>query len=227
MAGKSNNVPYSWCFQKPSNKENRSLTPNDWWVAVLGANWKHPRGPNSTIEGKGDHPVVHISWYDAIAYCQWVGKRLATEAEWEYAARGGLTKSLYPWGDILNSRKANYWQGDFPDKYLNQDGYVTTSPVKHFQPNQYQIYDMAGNVWEWCLDWYDFDYYAKCGSTIKNPIGPEKSSDPSTKSLPLKVIRGGSFLCNESYCSGYRVSTRMKSSPYISSEHTGFRCVRN
>jgi sulfatase modifying factor 1 len=201
-----------------------------WWTYVPGANWRHPLGPKSSIAGKGDYPVVHIAYEDAQAYAKWAGKRLPTEAEWEFAARGGLVGKPYVWGDEFRPNgkwMANTHEGHFPDKDTGEDGYNGIAPVAHFPPNGYGLYDMAGNVWQWTSDWYRPDYYQqlKASGVARNPQGPDSSYDPSEPGHPKKVHRGGSFLCTDQYCSRYIVGTRGKGEADTGTNHLGFRCV--
>ncbi len=205
--------------------------PSTWWHWTISANWKQPEGPGSSIDDRMDHPAVHICWEDANAYAEWAGKRLPTEAEWEWAAMGGEDEAVYPWGSKSIEQAvdmANFWQGFFPYENLQLDGFLTTSPVKSFPPNRYGLYDMAGNVWEWCSDKYHSSAYQQLNQEITtNPMGPTSSYDPLEPYTQKYVLRGGSFLCNDSYCSGYRVSRRMKSSGDSGFNHTGFRCAKS
>jgi formylglycine-generating enzyme required for sulfatase activity len=219
--------PASLVFKEVSTSNLNDYSK--WWSLVKGANWKQPFGPGSDIIGKENFPVVHVSWEDANAYCEWSGKRLPTEAEFEFASRAGKINSVYTWGDEKVDNgvlKANTWDGEFPKKNTIKDKFYYAAPVKSFKPNNYGLYDLAGNVWEWCSDWYHANYYSmlpKQGSV--DPIGPDSSYDPVEPFSEKKVIRGGSFLCNDSYCSGYRNAARMKTTPDSSSLHTGFRTV--
>jgi len=204
-----------------------------WWKYVAGANWRHPEGPGSDLKGREKHPVVHVCWNDAMAYAKWAGKRLPTEAEFEYAARGGLDRKPFAWGDELkpNDRwQANIWQGTFPVKNSKEDGFDRTSAVKSFPANGYGLYDMAGNVWQWCSDWYRPDYYkqlAESQKIVKNPTGPRDSLDPLEPGLEKRVQRAGSFLCSSEYCVRYRVAGRGKGEVTSASSNVGFRCAKS
>lgn len=226
-------LPGSLVFTPPANPVDLGAY-DKWWSWTTGANWQHPAGPNSSIEGKDNHPVVQIAYEDAVAYCTWAGKALPTEAQWEYAARGGLDGKVNVWGDEpIDPKRANYFQGHFPDKNTAEDGFAFAAPVKSFPANGYGLYDMAGNVWEWCSDLYRPDTYgrqllAAGGQTavLTNPTGSTKSLDPRNPNAPeSRVHRGGSFLCNDSYCASYRPSARMSCPPDTSLQHLGFRTV--
>ena len=204
-----------------------------WWRYVPGANWRHPLGPESSIEGHEDFPVVHVAFEDAEAYATWAGKRIPTEAEWEFAARGGLAGSLYPWGDEFRPESrwmANTWQGQFPVENTAEDGFAGIAPVGQFPANGYGLYDVSGNVWEWCADWYRPDTYAEQVAgrlQTDDPRGPPTSFDPQEPGIPKRVQRGGSFLCTEQYCSRYILGTRGKGEVSSGCNHVGFRCVRD
>jgi sulfatase modifying factor 1 len=204
-----------------------SVPQAPWWLQVHGATWKHPEGPGSTVEGRLDHPVVHVSWNDAVAFADWAGKRLPSEAEWEYAARGGLEQMRYPWGDRLSpdgKHRCNIWQGTFPKKNTGKDGYLATAPVDAFEPNGYGLYNMVGNVWEWCRDWWGTDH--RIAGSAKGAGGTELATG-GPKTGDEKVTKGGSYLCHSSYCNRYRVAARTHNTPDSSSGHIGFRLVRD
>ena len=226
----SEQVKDSLVFESPGDPVDSPAHPLSWWKLVANANWQHPQGDTDSIEGKENHPVVQVTYDDALAYCHWQSKKLPTEAQYEYAARGGHEGELYSWGSQPrhnHESMVNHWQGNFPYHDDGTDGHNSTAPVGSFPPNDYDLYDITGNVWEWVSDWYHPNYYAL--SPLRNPQGvPESESlDPNEPSLAKRSIRGGSFLCSENYCRGFRVSARMPAEPFSSTNHTGFRCSTN
>jgi formylglycine-generating enzyme required for sulfatase activity len=228
LPDKKDLVPGSVVFTPPDRPVDLRDVRN-WWKWTPGADWRHPQGPDSSIDDMDDHPVVHVSWFDATEYAKWAGKRLPTEAQWERAARGGLEGKKFVWGDEPFDEErpqCNTFQGHFPDRNTLKDGYARTSPVKVFAPNGYGLYDMAGNVWQWTTDWYLPDAYARrVGERVAvNPAGPGHSFDPRHRP-PERTQRGGSFLCCVGYCFNYRPSARMGCTPDTGMSHVGFRCV--
>lgn len=218
---------YGWSFvfwshlpaSRFSSLVEDTVAAAPWWCKVPGASWHTPEGPGSHLAGRGNHPVVHVSWNDAQAYSQWSGQRLPTEAEWEYAARGGLEQKLYPWGDKLRpdgEHRCNIWQGEFPKLDTGDDGYAGTSPVDAFPPNAFGLYSITGNTWEWCADWFDTEFHRSADRN--NPTGPPTGTS--------KAMKGGSFLCHKSYCNRYRVAARSSNTPDSSTSNIGFRCCR-
>jgi formylglycine-generating enzyme required for sulfatase activity len=222
-------LPGSLLFKKTKESVPNLYDFSQWWRWTTGANWKQPEGKGSSINEKDNHPVVHLSFEDAMAYCNWAGRRLPTEAEWEFAARGGKRDKIYFWGDLTDklSSYVNSWEGEFPVDNTQADGFEKSAPVKTYPPNGYGLYEISGNVWEWTSDWYSSQYYQYCkeNSITNNPKGPKEAFNPSNPYVDERVIRGGSFLCNASYCASYRVSSRMATDPNTSLEHLGFRTV--
>lgn len=222
-------LPGSLLFKKTKESVPNLYDFSQWWRWTNGANWKQPEGKGSSIDGKDNHPVVHVSYEDAMAYCHWAGRRLPTEAEWEFAARGGKRDKIYFWGDLTDklSSYVNSWEGEFPVDNTQADGFEKSAPIKTYPPNGYGLYEISGNVWEWTSDWYSSQYYQYCreNSITNNPKGPNEAFNPNNPYIDERVIRGGSFLCNTSYCASYRVSSRMATDPNTSLEHLGFRTV--
>ena len=216
---------FGWSFvfcqfvsQGVARSVTQAVASTPWWWHVDSASWRHPEGPDSSIAERTEHPVVHVSWNDAAAYSHWAGKRLPTEAEWEFAARGGLEQKRYPWGNELTpggEHQCNIWQGDFPDHNSVEDGYAGTAPTRTFSPNEYGLFNTAGNVWEWCSDWFSADFHIRVSRI--DPKGPLKGA--------LRVMKGGSYLCHASYCNRYRVAARSSATPDSSTGHIGFRCA--
>ena len=196
-----------------------TIAATPWWCKVPRASWNAPEGPGSDVTARSDHPVVHVSWHDAEAYCRWAGLRLPTEGEWEYGARGGRDQQVYPWGNTLRiagEHQCNIWQGEFPMVDTAEDGYSGTCPVDAFPANDFGIYSTSGNTWEWCADWFGTDHSQ---NEARDPSGPPEGSS--------RVMKGGSFLCHRSYCNRYRVAARSSNTPDSSSSHQGFRCARS
>ncbi len=228
-----NLVPGSAVFSPPAQEEVSLSDPYLWWSYAKGASWRHPEGVGSDLQGREHYPVVHVAWDDAMAYARWAGKRLPTEAEFEFAARGGLDRKRYSWGDELRPEgkwAANIWQGRFPSKDTGEDGFRGLSPVRAFPANGYGLYDMGGNVWQWGADWYRPDTYQRrtaATSPVHSPQSPDNSFDPSEPGVPKRVTRGGSYLCSDRYCSRYLVGSRGKSEPSTGSSNVGFRCAKS
>ena len=221
--------PGSLVFKKTKESVPNLYDYSQWWKWEIGASWRHPYGPGSTIEGKENFPVVHIALEDAVAYCEWAGRRLPTEAEWEYAARAGQPQARFSWGndETVLAARANTWEGEFPTTNSREDGFEHVAPAKSYGSNPYGLYDMAGNVWEWTQDWYNVNFYqdALKNGIVKNPRGAETAYNPNNPRVQEKVIKGGSFLCHASYCASFRISARMANSTDSAQEHLGFRTV--